>query len=137
MYAWYSMDPLDIFIQHFNPNCLLLKFHFKNPVQDTNILPGFENYKTTTRKNTLKRPRSLSSFFFFYGGYHPVTTERCRSCFSTEQRAANSFWWPLGSFSFMPKGNSTIEVLHYGVMNTSKLVNKKLQLFLGLTENKI
>lgn len=114
------------------------KLPSKIQCRNTNILPGFDNYKITTRKNTLRRPHSLSSSFLLNWRYNPITTERVRSCFSTKQNAASSFWWPLGSLLLISKRNLTIAVLHYQVMNTSKLVNKKSQLFLCLmrTESK-
>lgn len=45
------------------------KFLSKIQCRNTNILPGFDNYKITTRKknthtHTLKRPHSLFPFFF-------------------------------------------------------------------------
>lgn len=61
-------------------------------------------------------------------GTQPNYMDRCR-CFSTKRHALSSFWWPLGSFSLLSKGNSTREVLHYWVMNTSKLVNNKIAAF--------
>lgn len=99
---------------------------------------GSTIYKTTMRKKkTLKRPHSLSPlsvsgflFLFFKWGYNPISIGRCRSYFSTKHKAGSSFGWLLASFSLISKGNSTIEVLHYWVMNTSKLVNSELQLSL-------
>lgn len=113
------------------------KLHQKNPAQDTNILPGFDNLQNNEKKHTKKATFPFIFFFLsFLMGTQPNYTDRCR-CFSTKQKVLSSVWWPLESFSLLSKGNSTIEVLHYWVMNTSKLVNNKLQLFLCWSENKI
>lgn len=116
------------------------KFPSKIQCRNTNILPGFDNYKITTRKKKHIKKAIFPFFYFVFllnWRYNPLTTERVRSCFSTKQNVASSFWWPLGSLSLISKRNLTIAVLHYQVMNTSKLVNQKLQLFLCLSENKI
>lgn len=79
--------------------------------RNTNILPGFDNYRITTRKKT--HYEGHIPFFLLNWRYNPINTERVRSCFSTKQNAASSFRWPLGSLLLISKRNLTIAVLHY------------------------
>lgn len=83
--------------------------------RNTNILPGFDNYKITTRRKKKHIKKATFPFFLFLSNwrYNPITAERVRSCFSTKQNAASSFWWPLGSLFLISKRNLTIAVLHY------------------------
>lgn len=85
--------------------------------RNTSILPGFDNYKITTRRKRKNQhiKKATFPFFLFLSNwrYNPITTERVRSCFSTKQNTASSFWWPLGSLLLVSKRNSTIAILHY------------------------
>lgn len=108
--------------------------------RNTNILPGFDNYKITTRRkkktNTLRRPHSLF-FFFFQTGDTTQLLQRGSDHVSPPSRMQPAASGGLReSFPYFQKefDNSRITLQ---VMNTSKLVNKKLQLFLCLSENKI
>lgn len=120
------------------------KFLSKIQCRNTNILPGFENYKITRKEKKNKKQKTqhikTATFpfsFFLNWRYNSITTERVGSCFCAKQKVASSCCWPWGSLLLISKRNLTIAVLHYRVMNTSKLVNKKLQPFLSEWEQNI
>ena len=106
------------------------KFLSKIQCRNTNILPGFDNYKITTRKtkqNKTKQNQHVKTATFPFSFFlkleiHLITTKRVRSGFRTKQKVASSCCWPLGSLLLISKRNLTIAILHYQVMNTSKLV---------------
>lgn len=122
------------------------KFLSKIQCRNTNILPGFDNYKITTKKkknktktknNTLKRPHSLFSFFLKLE-IRPDYDREGQIRFPHQAESSQQLLLAFGeSFADFQKefDNSHITLPSNEYIKAGE--NMKLQLFLGPSENKI